>query len=183
MKEVWKNINDYPYYLISNLGRIKSKERFVKNGMGALILKKEKILKTSKHNGYVYVNLYKNKINKRISVHRLVAFAFLKVKHNKKEVNHIDGVRDNNIITNLEWVSREENQQHSWKILKRISPNQGNKCCFSVLSEMKVFTIREWKKIFPLTSDKIISDKFKIHKTNVSRIRRNIFWKHLPELI
>lgn len=61
-------------------------------------------------NGYVVVNLYK--INKKCYVHRLVAELFIPNPHNKKEVNHKDFNKENNIVQNLEWVSPKENCRH-----------------------------------------------------------------------
>jgi hypothetical protein len=66
--------------------------------------------------GYVKLGLYKNGY-KNHEVHRLVALAFLKNPNKLPQVNHIDGKRDNNVVTNLEWVSAQDNALHSSKIL------------------------------------------------------------------
>lgn len=108
MKEKWKKIKGYPRYSVSNLGR-------VRNDITGKILK-------GSHNpdGYMQVKLTKKKHeSKYIRVHRLVAQAFIPNPENKPQVNHIDGIRDNNIVTNLEWVTNKENSIHSWTVLGR----------------------------------------------------------------
>lgn len=105
--EVWKDIKGYEgLYQVSNFGRVKSLFRY------------KKILKLCKsESGYLCVNLYKNKKMKRITVHRLVAENFI----NKPtlEVNHKDGNKENNFISNLEWVTTKENIIHRFKVLKQ----------------------------------------------------------------
>lgn len=107
MEEIWKDIKGYENeYLVSNLGRIKS----IKNGKN-LIMK----LDTEKK-GYLSVKLYKNGKRKSYKVHRLVAIAFIENPYNKPEVNHIDAIRSNNNVNNLEWVTSKENIEHQVKI-------------------------------------------------------------------
>ena len=101
MKEIWVNIPEYDDYQISNLGRVRS-------------YKKNKI--TILHSwiantGYMTVCLD----NKKYSIHRLVANAFIKKEKDKNCVNHIDGNKLNNSIDNLEWVTYKENTQHAYK--------------------------------------------------------------------
>ena len=111
MNEIWKDIKNYKgLYQISNLGRVKSLRDKNKKY-------REKILKQYKDNcGYYYITLSANSNIKKHKVHRLVAQAFIPNPENKKEVNHIDGNKENNAITNLEWCTGKENKQHAWKI-------------------------------------------------------------------
>lgn len=114
MEEIWKDIEGYEgKYQVSNLGRVKSLKRKcnVLNGYRTV---NEKILNLNKNRyGYVTVNLSKNNKNKICTIHRLVATAFIPNPENKPQVNHIDGNKTNNIVENLEWVSKEENMQHA----------------------------------------------------------------------
>ena len=64
--------------------------------------------------GYYKVVLSHNGKRKTYPVHRLVAMAFLPNPLNKKTVNHIDGNKTNNNVSNLEWASQKENQSHKW---------------------------------------------------------------------
>ena len=66
--------------------------------------------------GYPRVNLYEGTKNHTVTVHRLVAKAFISNPHNLPEVNHIDGNKQNNSIFNLEWVTSSENQLHAFRL-------------------------------------------------------------------
>lgn len=101
-KEVWKSIKNYEgLYEVSSFGRVKSCRR---NKVMSL---------TKKPNGYLKVNLVKNKVWKTFSVHRLVALNFIDNKSKDDVVNHKDFNRSNNLVSNLEWVSHYENVQHA----------------------------------------------------------------------
>jgi transposase len=101
-KEEWKPILGFNNYLASNLGRIKTKTG--------------KILKGYDQNGYKIVKITNN-LNKRktIGVHRLIALAFLPNPNNLPSVNHINKVRNDNTLENLEWMSVKDNNVHSKK--------------------------------------------------------------------
>jgi hypothetical protein len=127
MKEIWKKVNGYPNYKISNLGRVKSlarlKRGLVKERWGKEINKwfsyksKDKMLKPTKlTTGYSQVNLFNGEF-KQFSVHRLVALAFIPNTENKPMVNHKDGIKTNNHIDNLEWCTLSENMKHAYDVL------------------------------------------------------------------
>lgn len=124
MKEIWKDIKGYErLYQVSNLGRIKSLERKVisyNRGRTYERTYPEKILKQAKDkDGYVQVNLSKNGKGRTRKVHRLVAQAFISNFEEKPEVNHINGIRDDDRVDNLEWCTSSENNIHAYKVLKR----------------------------------------------------------------
>ena len=100
--EKWKVIELYPKYEVSSFGRIRN-------------VKTKYVLKFYKNNGYLVVNLMKDKKARRKLVHRLVAIEFIENKANKNTVNHIDGNKENNHIENLEWLTQKENIQHAYK--------------------------------------------------------------------
>jgi hypothetical protein len=75
-----------------------------------------KILKPWLTLGYQYVTLCKDKIKTSYRVSRLVAVAFIPNPQNKPEINHIDGIKTNNDMSNLEWVTGSENKLHAYKI-------------------------------------------------------------------
>lgn len=111
MKEIWKDIEGYEgFYQISNLGRVKSL-----GGWCGTAKRKEKIRSTSlTHDGYVKVRLIHQGKDKTMRVHRLVAEAFIANPKNKDTVNHIDGNKQNNMVSNLEWVDRTEQMIHAY---------------------------------------------------------------------
>jgi len=107
MIEEWRDIEGYEgYYQVSNLGRVRSVDRFDDRGFHqrSCILKS-----TDNGKGYRTVGLTKKAKGKRVRVHRLVAHAFIPNPDNKPYVNHKDETRDNNNVDNLEWVTHKEN--------------------------------------------------------------------------
>ena len=102
--EHWKAIAGYEgIYEVSDLGRVKS-----------LKYCKEKILKPQKDKyGYLQVCLCKDGHTKQLLVHRLVADEFVPNPNNLETVNHKDEVKTNNTVSNLEWMSREDNVAYS----------------------------------------------------------------------
>jgi hypothetical protein len=111
MQEIWKDITGYEgLYKVSSYGRIKSLIDHYGNER-VLILKN-----IVNDRGYLRVNLYKLGKIKTLKVHRIVAIEFIPNPDKKKQVNHIDGIKINNYISNLEWNTGHENIKHSWKI-------------------------------------------------------------------
>lgn len=128
MLEIWKDIPEYEgYYAISNMGRVKSHLRIVHKSNGKIMTFKSKILSLNKHykNGYLSVYLRVFDKYERKSIHRLVALMFLDSVDENLEVNHIDSDKNNNKFTNLEWVSRRENQCHMAKRKPKTSKYTG----------------------------------------------------------
>ena len=113
--EIFKSIEGFEdYYVISNLGNVKSLERIVIFGKVGEKLKKESILKQRiNSNGYPAVNLCKNGKCKQIENHRLVALTFIDNPENKPSVNHINGIKADNRLENLEWATWSEQQRHA----------------------------------------------------------------------
>ena len=121
MKEIWKDINNYEgIYQCSNLGRIRSLDRYVYEHSGKKQFRKGQIMKLRLNpNGYFQVPLNKNGKRKMCSVHILVAKTFLKQRYKTDIVNHKDGNKQNNNLENLEWISYSENNKHSYNTLNR----------------------------------------------------------------
>ena len=109
IEEIWKDIPNYEGYQVSNLGRVKSLERFRKGKNGSLVSVKEKILKPQIDRGYYRVALCKNSIRKMHLVHRLVYEAFNGQIPEGLQVNHINEVKTDNRLSNLNLMTPKEN--------------------------------------------------------------------------
>lgn len=113
MKEIWKDIPEFEgYYQVSNLGKVKSLERYVVSPRGGMALRKERILKISENrkSKYLQVSLCKDGYKKVIAVHILVAIAFLKYDRNSELVcDHIDNNQKNNNLNNLQLTTIRHN--------------------------------------------------------------------------
>lgn len=122
MKEIWKDIKDYEgLYQISNFGRVKSLPRKTNNQHSkGLIMKQKSVF------GYSKIQLRKNKKYKWFFVHRLVAMAFLNNYNENLQVNHKNGIKNDNNVNNLEMVTASENQLHSYRVLKN-TPSMKNR--------------------------------------------------------
>lgn len=106
--EIWKPIEKYPDYEVSNLGKVRS----YKLGKNGCILKPRK---TSEKKPYYFLYLLNDKGKYQlVRVHRLVAFAFVPKPIGCNIVNHIDGNKLNNVATNLEWTDHGGNNQHAY---------------------------------------------------------------------
>lgn len=110
-KEQWKDIDGYDgNYQISNYGRLKSIQRDNKNQL----TNEDKICKV-RENTYLYFNLSLNSQKKTCKIHQLVMEYFGSEKpFDNAEINHKDGNKLNNHIDNLEWSTRQKNEQHAW---------------------------------------------------------------------
>lgn len=102
--EVWKEIIGFEKYKISNYGRIL--------GCNGNILKFGK-----SHNGYQTISLYNKGVKVTPRINRLVGLYFIPNPENKPQINHIDGIKTNNHVDNLEWCTISENVIHSIHIL------------------------------------------------------------------
>ena len=119
--EIWKDIKGFEgYYQVSNTGRIRSLDRKIGYRKGRLRNWKgaeKQLVETDK--GYLKVRLYMNNKSVTREVQRFVAEAFIPNPENKEQVNHIDGNKQNNNVSNLEWVTPQENTIHSVTVLKK----------------------------------------------------------------
>jgi hypothetical protein len=160
--EIWKNIIGYENYLISNLGNVKNN--------------KNKLLKPfNKENSYSTIVLYKDNKRKLLSIHRLIAIHFIPNPEKKPCVNHINGIKHDFRIKNLEWVTHSENENHSFKVLhKKCNGVKGIKNHNNKLKERDVLFIKN----SDLSSRKLASI-YGVCKSTILKIKKNISWKHI----
>lgn len=161
IKEIFKKISHTKIYAVSNKGRVKN----IKTG---------KLLSPRDLKGYKRVNLYYNGKNHDKRIHRLVGEAFIKNPLNKPEINHKDGVRDNNCVLNLEWCTPKENCQHKVKVLGVGNTFKGEKNGNAKLSKEVILLIRQSS-----IKSKYLAVLFDVTETHINRIKNNILWKHI----
>ena len=128
-------------YEVSDAGIIRSVDRVLTGKDGVKYQFKGRVLQASSHKdtGYLQVSLWKNNQGTSYYVHRLVAQSHSPNPGMLPEVNHKDGRRANNIVTNLEWVTRQENAQHAVDTALRVYTNRLSKdefveCLYSVIA-------------------------------------------------
>lgn len=169
MEEIWKDIEGYEgLYQVSNLGRIKSLERYVWNRF-SYILVKERILKQSNDKyGYCIISLNKNNKGKVFKVHRLVAQAFIPNSLNAPQVNHKDEDKKNNYVDNLEWCDSKYNNTYGTRI-ERIVRNRENK--LSKKQVMEIYTSN--------LKNKELAQKYNVCTTTIGYIKTGKIWKNI----
>jgi hypothetical protein len=150
-KEIWKPIDNYLNYMVSNFGRIKNINY---RGTG-----KTKFIKGTKHNNYTYITLSKNNKLKAYLLHRLVAEAFIPNPENKPCINHKDCNRQNNRADNLEWCTQKENIQYMDKLKRRVANKKLNEAEVKIIKEIKKQGY-SYKKIWELFKNKITLSGF-----------------------
>ena len=129
--------------------------------------------------GYMQVCIGKGRKKKKtIRVHRAVAEAFIENPENKKQVNHIDGDKTNNMVSNLEWVSPKENVQHAYKtglVDKRRFYGENN--LMAKLSTEEVRLIREiYIPNHRSNGTRGLAKRFGVDHMTISKITRNVSW-------
>lgn len=149
--EIWKDIPEYEgLYQVSNMGRVKS-----------LHFGKEKIMKQSKDKqGYCHIGLSKDCKSKRFCVHRLVGLVFIPNDNltEKIEINHIDENKENNHVSNLEWVTPKENSNWGTRNKRRVE-----KKSIPILQyDLNNNLIREWG------SGKLVNKELNINNSHIT---------------
>lgn len=111
MNIIWKTIDKHPNYMISSNGKVKHLSHQIWNGKG-YYTSKERILKGFKTaKGYISVEIE----SKTYPIHRLVAKSFIDNSFNKPQINHKNGIKEDNNVDNLEWVTNDENMKHAYQ--------------------------------------------------------------------
>lgn len=186
--EIWKDIKGYEgLYQISNLGRVKSLRK-----QKGFYIREEVILKNRIDRGYLKVTLSKDNKLKYISVHRLIAEAFIPNPENKSFIDHINGNRADNRIENLRWVTQKENMNNPITRKRESNSKKGEKNpqyqkpkTEKQLEALRKSNIKsviciETKEVFESIED--ASKKYNITASNISRccngIRKTAGGKH-----
>ena len=187
-KEIWKTIEGYENYMVSNLGRVKS-----------LRFGKEKILKqTITNQNYCLVGLCKEGKTKTFRVHKLVARAFIPNPQNLPQLNHKDEVKTNNCVDNLEWCTAKYNSNYGTrnercsKTMKGMKRTQETKDKISKAKSKPILQFnREGTKILgKFNSVTQASKKLNINRGNICsccngklKITGNYRWMFLEDYV
>jgi predicted outer membrane lipoprotein len=166
MNEVWKKIPGWENYEASNLGRIRS----------FIVTKNSRLMKQhTTRFGYKSLHLRKDKEPKGFLVHRLIAAAFgiLNSLDDPLYVNHIDGDKGNNNVSNLERVTRSQNEKHAFKI--GLKSHKGEKHNQAKLNRKQVVVIR--KKLIRGEAASAIAKEFGISRHTVYGIKQYRSWR------
>lgn len=176
-KEFWKVIENFPNYLISNRGNIK------------IVKTLENRILFTKDDGYVSCPLTSNGKNYYKYVHRLVAEAFVPNPNNKGQVNHKNGIKNDNSVENLEWVTPSENIRHAIetglfkykkkeKIIKESKHSKEENVNGSKLTPEQVIEIR---LLWELGESKQVelAEKFGVDNSTINDIIKRRTWKHI----
>ncbi len=172
MSEEWKFIEGFEgYYMVSNLGRVKSVNREITRSDGKIKNFKEKMLIITKFgNGYSRINLCRDGKAKDYLVHRLVAnsFVFNEDPSNKIEVNHKNGDKECNEHSNLEWCTSRENKLHAFRT-GLSSQKLGEAHPMSKVSDAQVLEIRELYSTGGFTQMKL-AEIFGVGRTTIYEV-------------
>lgn len=152
-------------YQISNSGKIRnSKNQILKPCIG--------------NNGYSHVALWKDKKGNTKDIHSLVASTFISKKFGIQQINHINGIKTDNRVENLEWVSPRSNMEHA--IRTGLRRDSGEKSSNSKLTESQVIEIRRLYFSDEMTAVEI-AKKYSINKCYIHLILRNKRWNHINQ--
>lgn len=170
IKEEWRDVPEYPeLFMVSTHGRVWSK-------------RSNKILKPTKlQSGYLVIcTKIGGRKGKNITrrIHRWAAEAFLDNPHNKPQVNHIDGIKTNNYLSNLEWSSASENICHAHET-GLIVPKRGEELSYSKLTESQIREIRN--RYVPRCRKngvRAMSREFGVHHSTIQYLL-NDGWSHV----
>lgn len=153
-------LKEFPNYSVD-------KEGFISNTKG-------KLLKPVERNGYLAIRLSKNNKVYHKSVHRLVYEAFKGTISEGYHINHINGLRNDNRLNNLEACTHKENND------RRLFLRKGEQINTAKLTEQQVMDIRKRKQKGESTM--VIAKEYGLNKSSINKIVRGYSWKHLPIL-
>lgn len=184
MAEQWKDLMGYEgYYQVSNHGKVKSLDRIIHDGKpGERKIKGGVMRLNVVGTGYITVSLYQPDIQRcNEYVHKLVLLMFEGFPPTTEhECNHKDGNKQNNHISNLEWVTKSENNRHAFNVLGRKAiSNPGEANGNSKLTEGNVLEIRELYSTGDYRQQEL-GEMFNISSRHISEIICRKYWRHIP---
>lgn len=181
LSEEWRQIVGFTGYEVSSLGRVRS----WRNMRGNKASEPHNLKPSPVIGGYLGVTLSRGEYGqtcprKKFTMHRLVALTFLWRKNDTDEVNHLDGNKTNNAVTNLEWCTSSENKRHAIATGLRTNfpTKRGTENGNSRLTDSLVRQIRSAAES-GLLNHKQIAKQFNTSPSNVRCILRRATWRHV----
>jgi HNH endonuclease/NUMOD4 motif-containing protein len=181
--EEWRDIPGYEArYQVSNLGRVRS---FVPMGgpkLGGRPLKTEAhLLSLIPHkNGYLQVALQRARRGRLLLVHVLVMSAFVSERPLGFVVNHKNGIKTDNRLANLEWVTVAENARHYRDVLGRHGQQRGTQFKSAKLDDDKVREVRRLRSAG--VSRRLIAEQFGVGETTIRMVDEGKTWTHVKDV-
>lgn len=160
---MWKQIQDFDYE-INEQGEVRR-------------ISSQRVKKSfQRGDGYIHIQIWRGGNEKKMfQLHRLLALSFIPNPENKLFVNHINSIRSDNRIVNLEWCTHSENVLHSYMV--GTSSNKGSNNGFSKLNEAHVLNIRKlYSQSYPT---KLLTEIFQVHKNTIKSIVSRRSWSHI----
>lgn len=178
MQETWKPVLGYEgHYEVSDLGRVRSTDTRINLASGRTRVRKGRVLAEQWTNRrYASISLARDGETNGARVHRLAAVAFVENPNSADEVNHIDGDRRNNAASNLEWVTRAQNNDHAISSGLKIAV-KGVAHGMARLSEETVLAIRA--KHSQGTSMYRLAKNYGVSIQTISAIVNRRSWSHI----
>lgn len=174
--ETWKPLVGYEgYYSVSDLGRVRSESREITKTNGSTYLAQKRILVTYKNKkGYLTCCISKGGSNTAPLVHRLEAISFLPNPDKLPEVNHINGIKEDNRLVNLEWCSGKQNVTHAIRI-GLIKPRLGKdsahkKAVINTLTKEVFHTLKEAAESVNISPENL-SNKLNLRAKNNTNLK------------
>lgn len=183
--EIWRDVKGFEgLYQVSNLGRIKSLDKFTLCGRdfktNAPSIKKRKAKISAQwidKYGYLKCTLQNNGVIKYTTVHRVVAIAFIDNPLSKPTINHKDGNKLNNTVENLEWATNKEQTDHAIAIGIHTQEGKYNNGC--KLTEEQVLEIKRRALNLKFGDKAKWAKEFNVNPLTIGNIVRNITWTKL----
>lgn len=171
--EIWKDIKGYEgIYQVSNYSRIKSLARFRKTKANSIQYRQDLILKFGPQSkpGYYSIGLFRDSKEKKFSRHRLVAEAFIPNPENHPQINHKNGIKGDDRIENLEWVTAKQNTIHA---------HQMGLCTNNHVRKINEETALRVVELCKTNPRKKVAEILEIPRTTIEALMIGRSWSHV----